>query len=205
MRWPFWLLLVLVLSGCKTERKKEVSAKKEGLTGGALVFEDDFERESLGERWINRTGRWRIEEGKLRIQKDRNQGLWLDFPLPSRVRVEFDAQALEEEGDIKCEIFASQPQHQAGYIVILGGWHNTVSVIARLDEHGQDRMESGVRAEKGKWHHFVLVRTSGSLRWYLDGNLVLEFRDEEPLQGRYFGFNNWNSLVLFDNLKIFEL
>jgi len=201
------VLVVLVASGlsCKSARKHRPAASEEGLTGGTLVFEDDFERSNLGERWLNRSGRWRIRDGHLTVQKDRNEGVWLAEPLPERVRIEFEARALDEEGDLKCEVFASEPRHQAGYIVILGGWRNTVSVIARLDEHGEDRMESADQARPGVWHRFVLVRVSDTLRWYLDGRLVLQFHDEDPLRGRLFGFNDWNSPVEFDNLKIYEL
>lgn len=198
-------LLVPSLQSCKSSRKHKSTTDREGLTGGVVVFEDDFERDTLGERWRNRSGRWRIREGRLTVQGDRNEGLWLDFALPERVRIEFDARALSDEGDLKCEVFASEPRHQAGYVVILGGWHNTVSIIARLDEHGEDRLESPARAEKGRWHRFVLVRISDTLRWYLDGNLLLEYHDEDPLRGTYFGFNDWNAPVEFDNLKIYQL
>ncbi len=198
-------LIMLGLVGCKSSRKHRPVAAREGLEGGVLVFEDDFERNALGDRWLNRSGKWTIRDGRLAVRGDRNEGVWLDFPLPDRVRIEFDARALSDEGDLKCEVFASEPRHQAGYVVILGGWHNTVSVIARLDEHGQDRLESSARAEKGRWHHFVLVRVSDSLRWYLDGELVLDYHDEDPLSGRYFGFNDWNAPVEFDNLKIYQL
>lgn len=199
------LVFASSLEACKSSRKHRPAAVREGLTGGVLVFEDDFEREALGDRWLNRSGRWRIQEGRLTVRGDRNEGVWLDFPLPDRVRIEFDARALSDEGDLKCEVFASEPRHQAGYVVILGGWHNTVSVIARLDEHGEDRLESAARAEKGRAHHWALVRVSDTLRWFVDGALVLEYHDEDPLQGRTFGFNDWNAPVEFDNLKIFEL
>lgn len=208
MKRAIVVLVIAFIAGtvaCKSSRKHRTSAVQEGLTGGVLVFEDDFERETLGERWLNRFARWRIQEGRLKVRGDRNEGLWLDFPLPERVRIEFDARALSDEGDLKCEVFASEPRHQAGYIVILGGWHNTVSIIARLDEHGEDRVESSARAEKDRWHRFVIVRVSDTLRWYLDGALVLEFHDEDPLRGRYFGFNAWNAPVEFDNLKIYQL
>lgn len=199
------MVVLLALGACKSSRRHRPAVAREGLSGGVLVFEDDFERETLGDRWMNRSGRWRIRDGRLAVRGDRNEGLWLDVALPERVRIEFDARAQSDEGDLKCEVFASEPRHQAGYVVILGGWSNTVSVIARLDEHGEDRLESPARAEKGRTHHWTLVRVSDTLRWYVDGTLVLEYHDEDPLRGRYFGFNDWNSPVEFDNLKIFEL
>jgi hypothetical protein len=191
------------LSGCKGKKKKNLA--NDGISGGLLVFSDDFDRSEIGSNWQARSGKWRIDKGKLVCKGDRNEGIWLNFKLPQRVRVEFDAMALEDEGDIKFEVFATEQRHQTGYILIFGGWQNSVTVIARLNEHGEDRMESPMRVEKGKTYHIAVVRTDGSLRWFIDGKLVLSYDDETPLRGDYFGFNNWNSLVTFDNLKVFQL
>ncbi|MBP7127009.1 hypothetical protein KBD49_11665 [Myxococcota bacterium] len=204
--WGLVGLLVLAGFGCgKRPRKAQKGAGNEGLTGGALVFSDDFERGELGDSWLQRTGRWRIVDGRVRVQGDRNEGLWLQVALPDRVRIEFDAVARTPEGDLKCEVFASEPRHQTGYIAILGGWKNSLSVLARLDEHGEDRLESPRKASPGQVHHFVLLRTGSTLAWYVDGEAVLSFADEAPLNGRYFGFNNWMAEVEFDNLAIYAL
>jgi len=197
------LVLSTTLVGCKGKKKRYVGT--EGLTGGLLVFSDDFERNDIGNNWQARSGRWRIENGRLVCKGDKNEGIWLNFKLPQRVRLEFDAMALEDEGDIKFEIFATEQRHQTGYILIFGGWHNSVTVIARLNEHGEDRMESSLRVEKNKTYHMAVVRTDGSLRWFIDGKLALSYDDETPIRGEFFGFNDWNSLVSFDNLKIFQL
>jgi hypothetical protein len=203
------LALFLVLgaaAGCgKSKKKKRAEASTEGLTGGVLVFSDDFERPELGADWLARSGRWKIRDGRLNISNDKNEGAWLNQPLPERVRVEFDAVANTDEGDLKFEIFATEQRHQTGYIVILGGWRNTVSIIARLNEHGEDRLEADAKAVKGRVHHLTAVRTDNSLRWYVDGNLVLKFDDEEPIRGTYFAFNDWAADVSFDNLRIYKL
>lgn len=206
LAWILAGMLVLAAGGCgKRPRKARSATATEGLSGGALVFSDDFERTDLGESWLQRTGRWRIVDGRVRVQGDRNEGLWLQVALPDRVRIEFDAVARTPDGDLKCEVLASEPRHQTGYIAILGGWKNSLSVLARLDEHGEDRLESPRKATPGQVHHFVLVRTGSTLVWYVDGEPVLSFADESPLNGRYFGFNNWMAEVEFDNLAIYAL
>jgi hypothetical protein len=187
------------------KKKRKGGGNNEGLTGGVLVLSDDFQRESVGDQYLTKSTKWSIVDGWLHIQGDRNEGLWLTAPLPERVRVEFDARSMTPEGDIKCEVFNAEPRHSTGYIAVLGGWKNALSVLARLDEHGVDRMESDVKVDIGKVHHFALVRTEGSLRWYLDGKLILAYPDDAPLQGKYFGFNNWNSDIYFDNLAIYRL
>ena len=208
-----WLRTALLLAiavavastpACGKKRKKS-GANNDGLTGGVLVFSDDFQRQAIGDQYLTRSSKWTLSDGWLHIQGDRNEGLWLTVPLPERVRVEFDARSMTTEGDIKCEIFNTEPRHQTGYIAILGGWRNAVSVLARLDEHGEDRMETDAKVDIGKVHHFALVRTEGSLRWYVDGKLILAYPDEEPVRGPYFGFNNWNSDLYFDNLAVYRL
>ena len=65
---------------------------------------------------------------------------------PRDVRIEFDCWSTEERGDIKVEVFGDgrsfDPDGGAymatGYEVIFGGWYNAKSIIARLDEHGND-------------------------------------------------------------------
>ena len=43
---------------------------------------------------------------------------------------------MSPEGDIKVEIFGDGTDHASGYVLIHGGWNNSLSIIARLDEHG---------------------------------------------------------------------
>lgn len=193
---------LLTTTGCTPAPKKHIS---DGLTGGTLVFSDDFERQDIGTNWLNKSGKWQMKDGWLHVQGDENAGVWLNSPLPDRTRVEFDAKSLSSDGDLKFEIFARAKEHQTGYIAILGGWKNKISIIARLNEHGEDRLESDANVTIGKVHHFTAVRTDNVLKWYVDGNLILQFPDKDPIDGVYFAFNNWASDAWYDNLKIFEL
>ena len=207
--WRVAILLTVVLAisfttGC-AKKKRKGGAATDGLAGGVLIFTDDFERQAVGDQYTTRSKRWSIVDGWMHIQGDKNEGLWLNVPLPDRTRVEFDARSMTDDGDIKCEIFSAEQRHQTGYIAILGGWHNALSVLARKDEHGEDRMECDAKVTRGQTHHFVFVRTEGSLRWYVDGRLILAFADEDPLRGSFFGFNNWLTDIYFDNLTVYRL
>ena len=66
----------------------------------------------------------------------KNNPLWLKAKLPENVAVDFDVRSMSPEGDIKCEIFGDGSDHASGYVLIHGGWNNSISIIARLDEHG---------------------------------------------------------------------
>ncbi len=199
--------MLLGVVGCQT---REI-IKGDGKT---LIFEDDFERAELGPQWVRGEGeggqgQWRIEHGALVGSNIKNDPLWWTGQLPDQARVEFDATALSDEGDLKFEIFGDGKVHASGYVVIFGGWKNALDVIARLDEHGQDRKAQPSRkATKGKTFRLAAERIDGTLKWFVDGELVMSYPDTKPLRGarhRGFAFNDWSAPVRFDNIKIYRL
>ena len=191
-----------------------------GLRGAApataqVPFTDDFNRPSLGENWWSTGGAWRLDNGVVHSPGVKNNPLWLKARLPDDVAVEFDARSESADGDLKCEIFGNGYDHASGYVVIMGGWSNTSSIIARLDEHGPtvgqphnryDRVETKtLKVEKGKTYRFRLERKGNLLRWFVDNQLALQYDDPNPLKGSghdRFGFSSWDSDLFFDNLSI---
>jgi hypothetical protein len=196
------LLMLLAATGC---------AKRP-----AAELRDDFERTELGARWLNSGGPYRIADGRLHVAGARNHPLWLREPLPRDLVLELTAESHSPSGDIKFELFGdgeSKPQAlsyvASGYVFIFGGWHNRRSMIARRDEHGpQVVARSDVRVEPARRYRFRVERQGELLRWFIDGELFLSYRDPQPLYGpdnRYFAFNNWETPVAFDDLVIREL
>lgn len=182
------------------------------LSQGERVFFDDFERTSLGESWTTKHPGWRIVEGALYDESAKNAGVWLKQPLPKNVRVSFKIRSGSMPtgktfaGDVKCEAFATKPEHQAGYVFINGGWSNQLDVIARLDEHGTDRREQPAAAvEPDRWVQWDIVRAEGDIYWFRAGALLMTYPDAMPVDGHYFGFNNWESRASFDDLAVFQL
>ena len=202
--------LILSTTACKT---REVGSSPS--VDGELVFSDDFERDGVGPSWERGTGEggqghWTIREGRLHASGLRNDPLWYVEELPEKVRVEFDAEALSTAGDLKVEMFGDGETHATGYIFIFGGWNNSLDVIARLDEHGKDRLEQPARkAERGRNYAMAIERRGGDdIKWFVDGKLFMTYSDDAPLRGeghRHFAFNNWNAPVAFDNFRVFEL
>jgi hypothetical protein len=133
------------------------------------------------------------------------------------VRIEFDAWAETEEGDIKVELagdgqsYAKTASYTAtGYVVIFGGWNNKLHVLARRDEHGADRVETAAEppVESERRYRVAITRRGGELRFEVDGQLIAEMIDDAPLTGpgqRHFAFNNWEAPTRFDNLVIYAL
>ncbi|MGB5697548.1 MAG: DUF6250 domain-containing protein [Polyangiales bacterium] len=185
----------------------------QGDPGVGAGFFDDFERSALGSNYERTGGNWRIEGGALRVQGAKNHPLWLLRTLPVDVRIEFEARSESPEGDIKVEVFgdgASFAKHDrytaTSYVVIFGGWNNSQNALARMDEHGDDRVLGNTRkVEPGKTYRFRIERIDGTITVWADDEVLLEMHDAEPLQGRghdHFGFNNWQSDLWFDNLKV---
>ncbi|MFA6034352.1 MAG: hypothetical protein WC889_15740 [Myxococcota bacterium] len=175
----------------------------------SIPFEDNFDRVDLGENWLdNMGGRWEIKDRKLHSNGSQNAPLWLRARLPDNAVIEFDAYTDPNICDIKCEAFADGRTHATGYILLMGGWKNRTSTIARLDEHQQDRLEKRSDCVPGKAYHWRIERRGNVLSWFVDDKLYLQLNDPNPLKGRghdRFAFNNWASDVYFDNLRIREL
>ncbi len=198
------LVLVLVAVGCTPQGDPAISS--EGLT-------DSFDRDRLGELWNNTGGPWEIRDGQLHVRGAKNRPLWLRRVLPQDVSIEFDVRSESPEGDIKAEVFgdgvskAKEESYTAtSYVVIFGGWNNSLNVIARMNEHGNDRIVGPKHpVVKGKTYHVRIERQGKTLSVQFGDALSMKMRDPDPLYGRghdHFAFNNWKSDLWFDNLRI---
>ncbi len=188
----------------------------QGDPGIGTGFSDDFERTQIGSAYEATGGNWRIENGELRVQGAKNHPLWLLRTLPREVRVEFDVRSESPDGDIKVEIFGdgasfakSDSYTATSYVIVFGGWNNSRNVLARMDEHGHDRVVGKYqKVEPGRVYRFRIERMDGIVTVWVDDEVLMEMEDSEPLEGRghdHFGFNNWQSHLCFDNLKVTPL
>ncbi len=196
------LLCILALSACTIERQPHGKA-----------FSDDFTAPSIGPAWKSTGPRYRVVDGALVIDHAYNHPLWLTSPLPRDGVVELDAWSADPIGDIKVELwgdgksFATEASYTAtSYVFIFGGWHNTTSAIARMNEHGADRRtRSDVKVEPDRHYHFRIERRGGHIDWQIDGKPFLTFDDPKPLVGgdhAYLGINDWEVELHFDNIKV---
>lgn len=189
-------------------------------------WEDTFDRAELGPDW-NVLGPWKIQNGKLCGRGAHNKGAWLVRRLPVNARIEFDATADSADGDLKVELWGDGTSgattqsytNATSYLAILGGWKNTKHVLARLNEHGDNRLEIDIdplsddermrSVARGQPYHFKVERADGKkVEWSVNGVVYFDLNDAEPLAGaghEHVGFNDWEAPVCFDNLKITPL
>jgi len=180
-------------------------------------FTEGFDRDELGADWLATShDAYQLSNGSLQAKGGYNHPLWLRRQLPAAAEIELDAWSQSPSGDIKVEIYGDgksfDPDKGAylstGYVLVMGGWNNSKSIIARLDEHGKDVVERTTpRVEMGRRYHWKIVRDGGLVQWYVDDMATpfLELKDPAPLSGNdhaFFAFNDWESDVGFDNLVI---
>jgi hypothetical protein len=209
----FVALAVAALGGCRA-RDEIISAP----------FFDGFERAPgtppaalgmLGPAWRDTGGDYRIIDGRLAARGAYNHPAWLRKRLPRDVTIELDVQSKSDAGDIKVELFGDGESFDpdrggyvsTGYVLIFGGWRNSLSVICRNNEHDEGRKASRAdrRVEIGRTYHFAITRKDGRIDWRVDGEPFLAWTDPQPLAGpghEYFAVNDWEAEVYFDNLSI---
>jgi hypothetical protein len=179
-------------------------------------FRDGFDRAALGPDWrATDESAYRIVDGELVAKAAYNHPLWLARPIPRDAVVELDCWSNDDAGDLKVEVWGDGHSFatdrvgaytSTAYNFIFGGWHNQLSTLARMHEHGDDRqVRREPRVVKGRRYHFTITRKGGRIDWLVDGQPFLAFDDPQPLEGpdhAYFGFNDWEAELHFDNLQI---
>jgi len=161
------------------------------------------------------------------VQRAHNHPIWFQRKIPKNARITFVAQSDSPEGDLKVEIWgdgrsnatAVSYTNATSYLFILGGWKNQLHVLARIDEHGPDRLERRVNPASadprdrpvtpGAQYRFEIERADGkTVRWSVNGSEMARLNDAVPLIGpghEYLGFNNWEVHACFDDLTIVPL
>ena len=184
---------------------------------GSTGFETSFSAPTIDRSlWHSTGGPYVQVGGGLEVKGAYNRPLWLRRPLPRDVELTFFATSFSDAGDIKVELFgdgesfAKRRSYRAsGYVLIFGGWQNRLNVIARLDEHGADRVEGPVKPVVPGHRYAIRIRREGNtLSWFADDALLGRLVDPKPLWGRknrFFAFNNWEARVRFEDLRVVPL
>ncbi|WP_257448940.1 hypothetical protein [Archangium lipolyticum] len=132
-----WAVLAAVLLFIQFPLIHYALFRGEADTTTTVPYQQDFSDPGVVQRdFFSTGGHWRVVDGQLLSPGVKNNPLWLQAKLPRDVAIEFDVRSESPEGDIKVEVFGDGTDHASGYVFIHGGWNNSLSIIARLDEHG---------------------------------------------------------------------
>lgn len=201
-----FLSLILFLGACKDHPPPTLTEP----------FRDEFERASVGPNWNPTSDVYRITGGQLSVSGAYNHPLWLRRKLPPNASIELDCKSMSDAGDIKVEAWGDGQSHatdkgaytSTGYVFIMGGWHNSRSIIAKGNEHGSDVVSRAQpRVEPGQTYHWKIARADGRMDWFIDDTSTpfLSLPDPTPWSGpghEFFAINDWESDLWFDNLVI---
>jgi len=178
-------------------------------------FSDDFQRSDLGSSWNATAPNYHISDGRLTVANAYNHPAWLRKKLPRNAAIEFDAMSKSPAGDLKIEVYGDGESFDpdkggyvsTGYVLIFGGWRNSLSVICRNNEHddGRKAERTAPKVELGRTYHWSITRKDGAIDWRIDGQPFLAWTDPEPLVGaghEYLAVDDWEAEVFFDNFNI---
>jgi hypothetical protein len=203
------LVVLAILAACKVKDPPPITE----------TWTDAFERAGIGGDYYKTGPGYEVKDGALSARGGHNHPLWLRKKLTRDTRIEVDCWSNEQRGDIKVELFGDGKSFDpdggrytaTGYELIFGGWYNSKSEIARLDEHGKDvaaRTDRKVVAKQR--YHWKIERVGQTITWWIDDMQTpfLTYTDPHPLEGSshdYFAFNNWETDTWFDNLVVTPL
>ncbi|MFL5345971.1 MAG: hypothetical protein ACJ8AT_14365 [Hyalangium sp.] len=129
-----WALLVLTLVVLQFPLLHYALLRGEPAVTAKVPYEQNFSDPAVVERDFSSVGGyWRVVNGQLLAPQVKNNPLWLNARLPDDVLVEFDVRSEFPEGDVRLELFGDGTDPGSGYILVHGGWNNTLSVLARED------------------------------------------------------------------------
>jgi len=170
-----------------------------------LVYEDDFEREEVGEVYRPSRAELSIEDGALLIEGG-GASCIIEKPFAPDVRLEFDTWSKPDRP--ACDLSAVMAVNPLGgysYLLAFGGRSNQAhQLIGHNVGHVIDNPSRVI--EHGQRYHMVATKEGKTLTYEVDGEVLLQDTDPDVLGGPGFdriGFITWAGMYV-DNVKVYE-
>lgn len=180
--------------------------------GWELILDDNFDRKEIGENWQVMDGTWKIEDGCMVGSgmliskdsfppKDETFQIYPDGNALGYIRMEFETISAVKPfvffkgqkpkvqlGDMSCFINARAPEDskkplQDGYFFQFGGFCNTKNKIMRSGQEVALDEKPLKIIELDKVHKIVVENDMGVLRFFIDGELILQYRESGSIMG----------------------
>ena len=208
------LISIVVFNGCSSVKKAED-------TGWKLVFSDNFKRDKLGENWKVVDEKWVVKDGYLRgsgtlicikefFKKGQAGCIRLEFEAASDVQpVLFFKNRPKFKvvlSDMSSFIHAlPKDPINSGYFFQFGGCNNQRNQIRKAGLAVKTKVNPDKRIIADQRHKIIVENDNGLLRLIVDGKLLLEYKDKQPLispgQNRV-GFYFYTASKLY-NVKVY--
>lgn len=215
-------LFVAVLAGSFTASAAP-ELKPAAESGWTLVFEDNFERDALGEDWVATSGNFEIKNNNLAGAGVIfiTQGFPEEYPFGFQ-RIEFRVRATvmglminlpgarPTVSDLSAILHAQNDMsvrrpYGTGYMFQFGGNTNQLNRISRQRNTVIEDTEPELLIKPNQYHDIVAENDMGTLRLWVDGKLLLEEQEAFSLIG-----NDQNRVGLYlytggevDSVKVY--
>jgi len=162
---------------------ERAAAKASGieLPGGVawrLLASDEFAGATLDPQWQNLRGAWQVEKGVLSCKEVSFLGLKQAVKPP--VRIEYSARS-KTPSDLSAFVGSRADTFQAGYFL---GFASNGNSLCKILKKGQEAAQAEQpRAVPGQQHNIIAqVLPDGRVQLAVDGKLVLDYRDPQPIR-----------------------
>lgn len=201
----------------------------------SLLFEDDFERTSIGNNWIierdsaDLPGVY-VKDGRLYLESHDGITVWYKEKLKGNIRIEYDRRVVMEEGkhdrlsDLNQFWMATDPgnrmfSRKGGfreydslqmYYCGFGGNYNSTTRLRRYDGRGKQELvgeytDSSHLLTANKTYHIEITCREGISVFRVDGELFFDYTDKYPFSEGWFGWRSTRSRQWIDNLRIWSI
>ncbi len=174
-----------------------------------LVWEDDFEREEVGDAWRigqdwQRDKRARIVDGRLRMEGVLQAVI--KRPFKQDIRLEYEAQSLP--GIPPCDMSVTLAIGEGvplGYLLGFGARGNRANHLVGPGVGWADE-DPPMLIEAGKHYHLVAQKEGKRITYTVNGTTIIDQTVEFPVGGPDFdqaGLLTWTGMFV-DNVKVYE-
>jgi Domain of unknown function (DUF6250) len=215
------LASICVAAGVAVRVTGSVLAQDEPWIETELARES-FRDESWRDRWVvEGGGAFSVADGRLRVNTPQAT-IWWRQPLPADVSVTLTAGVDEPSEKNAANLnliihareldggpyrFGRSGQYEEyhrvpNYIFTLtGGFQEGWSRVRRNPGFAMLSEERSTRSEVGRTYRIRVVVAGGRLRYWLDGKLIHDARDKQPLLGGHFALRTWSSRVWWSDVR----
>lgn len=215
----FCMISVAAVASAKSKSKPKsdngrftIMKKEIDLTNSPILFEDNFRNNDFEKNWQVKSGEWKVKDGWCYGKYPENApGMIVSLhDYFGDVCVEFDAQnVLPSNHDINVMWNGSWNEklnkRDVAYVAGLQGWWEGKVGIEKSPEYKLNAGTPLFNYKPGKIYHVVAGSVDGHCFICVDGKVILEVTDPEPINSKKYGkvgFEAYCSSIRLTNVKV---